>query len=201
MPLSALIVDYDKERRDFISSAVSWAFPDSRIEFYNATEANGKRPQDFKEASDLAQRKFDLTVYNTKSNPSPKLYIESFKKSFPESHVFLYRDLPTVSVDDFDEYRLADGMATITKKDMADARKSKQLGDAIKEAIGKAIQASVNDSPAVKFAWVKGYTEALNTVTPAVEATGKFTKAMVGLGSALGGLVVGIAGAIAYFRG
>lgn len=183
MPLSVMIVDYKLDRRDFMRDAVKFGFKDATFDLVTATERDGDRPQDYDEAARLSQKEADLVVYNTKSNPSPKLFIEEFKKKSPKSRVFLYRDMETIRVSDFNEYRLADGMATVMDADMADAEKAKKIADAIKVTVG--------ESPAVKLAWLKNLPEAVTKVVTVVEGFSKIATALIAIGTLVAGLVGG----------
>jgi len=173
---TVMVVDYDDGRRGRVGDLVKHALGDVAIEGVRTTKRNDRSPQNVKEASILARRKFDFVVYNTMSNPSPKLYIEEFKRKFPKSHVLLYTDLPKVNVDDFNRYRLADGMVKITDAVLGDP---KQV-----ELVEKAIQDCEKDSTAVKLSWVE-------QMTKRAKRWSNLIRTLIGIAGLVIGFIVG----------
>jgi hypothetical protein len=169
---TVLVVDYDLQRRAFVREMVESVFPDSRITEDKASPRDQNEDINVARADELAKKASDLVLYNTMSNPPPKLFIEKFKKNFPKSRVLLYTDLTTFSVEDFNEYRHADGMMSVLKGDSTDPERI--------SIIKKTIDLCSKVSPSTTLEWLDRSTQVLKKVSKLTAALAVLVGIVIG---------------------
>jgi hypothetical protein len=108
MTTKVLVFDHDRERLGFVANMIRTNFDRFVVSEFRIGSPN--EPLDLNLTREFRSKKYDLIVGNLDGKPTGKEALDAYKREQPRGRAVLYTDNEHISVDDFEGYKLANGL-------------------------------------------------------------------------------------------